>query len=120
MRIRVVGSLFAGLLIMTHVLVAASTQASSPERPSPSPRTFVAPTSCVGEAPCPQGYWVFRAADCEYYDLRHAPGTVLLLESGKTLQCRCRLAWLLTKEKQPPVAKVWCDWLDLEEARLDD
>ena len=120
MGIRVTGSLLAGLLVMTHALVAASSRANSPERPPPSPSAFVAPTSCPAQTPCPPGYWVFRASDCEYHDLRYSPGTVLLLESGKTVQCRCRLVWLLTKEQQPPAAKVSCDWLDLEEARLHD
>lgn len=120
MQIRVSGSLLAGLLLMTLSPVVASSQTDSPGRPPPSPRAFIAPESCSAQAPCPQGYWAFQAPDCEYYSQQHSPGVVLLLENGKTLQCRCRLVWLLTKENRPPFAKVSCAWVDLDEAALDD
>lgn len=119
MGIRASGSLLAGLLVMTLTLAAASSQIGSPARSVPSPRAFVAPESCFPQAACPPGYWVFRASDCEYYNQRYSPGAVLLFESGKTLQCRCRLVWLLTKEKQPPAGKVSCAWVDLDEGDLD-
>ena len=117
---RLSGSLQAGLLVMMLTLVAATGRTESPDRSPKSPRAFVAPESCASQAACAPGYWVFRAPDCEYHNLRHSPGVVLLLESGQTLQCRCRLVWLLTKEKQPPFAKVSCAWVDLEDTRPDD
>ena len=117
---RVSGSLLAGLIITMLTLVAASGRTDSPERSVPSPRAFVPPQSCSGVAPCAPGYWVFRAPDCEYYDVRHSPGAVLRLESGTTLQCRCRLVWVLTRQGEPPDAKVTCKWVDLDEARLHD
>ena len=120
MGIRVSGSLQAALLVMTLTLVAATGRTESPDRSPSSPRTFVAPESCSSQAACAPGYWVFRAPDCEYHNLQHSPGVVLLLESGQTLQCRCRLVWLLTKEKQPPFAKVSCAWVDLEDTQPDD
>ena len=105
---------------MTITLAAAPDRTASVERPTASPRAFVAPESCPAQAPCAPGYWVFRAPDCEYYGARHSPGAVLFLESGTTLQCRCRLVWLLTKRHEPPAAKVSCTWVDLDDERFHD
>ena len=117
---RVSGRLLAGLLVMTLTLAAAADRTGSVERPPAPPGAFVAPEACSGPAPCAPGYWAFRAPDCEYYGVRHSPGTVLKLESGTTLQCRCRLVWLLKKWQEPPTAKVSCAWVDLDEVRFHD
>jgi hypothetical protein len=69
---------------------------------------------------CEPGYWAFRAPDCPYHGVAHAPGSVVLPESGATLQCRCRLVWLRTRQDAPPKAKVSCAWIDLDEAREED
>ena len=115
---RVFGGLLALALVTMLTQSAASSGTDPPDRPAPSPRSFVSSEPCSAPGPCPPGYWVFRAPDCEYRDVRHSPGTVLRLESRKTLQCRCRLVWLLTRPKEPPTAKVSCNWVDLDEARL--
>ena len=117
---RVSGRLVMALIVVTLTLAAAAERTGSVERPTASPRAFVPPETCPGPAPCVPGYWAFRAPDCEYYGARHAPGTVLWLESGPTLQCRCRLVWLLTKPNEPPAAKVSCAWIDLDEERFHD
>ena len=96
---------------------AAVWSGSADERPPSSPSTFVA---CGAGTPCEPGYWVFRAPDCPYQDLSHAPGSVVLPAGQAALQCRCRLIWLQTKADTPPRAKVSCAWVDLEEAREDD
>ena len=114
------GGFVAGLLGMVLVLVGTGASADDTAKPPVSPRAFVAPESCSTQAPCPPGYWVFRAPDCQYYNVRHSPGVVLLLESGETLQCRCRLVWLLTKGGEPPTAKVSCKWVDLDDAWLSE
>lgn len=111
MGIRVSGSFLAMLAIMTTALVMASDRSDAPSRSPRSPHAFVAPESCSMETPCPQGYWAFQPPQCDYHGRRHGPGVVLLLEDGVTLQCRCRLVWLLTKEGQPPAAKVSCAWV---------
>ena len=99
----------------------ATVWSGSPDvRSPPSPRTFVLPQSCDAETPCEPGYWVFRAPDCQYHGVSHPPGSIVLLESETTLQCRCRLVWLLTKRDTPPKAKVSCAWIDLDEAREEE
>jgi len=113
-------SLLACLFVTTITLVAASSRTDSSGRSVPSHRNFVPPETCSGPAPCAPGYWAFQAPDCEYYGARHSPGTVLRLENGTTLQCRCRLVWLLTKWQEPPTAKVSCAWVDLDEVRFHD
>ena len=106
------------LVAALTILLAAWTvwAGSTDTRPKPSPRTLVQPQSCGAKAPCPEGYWVFRAPDCEYHGALHPPGTVLRFEDKTTLQCRCRLPWVLTKQGEPPTAKVSCAWVDLGEA----
>ena len=120
MENRIAAGLLAPLLVVMLTLVAASSRSDSPERSPQSPRSFVPPEPCSGETPCAPGYWVFRPPDCHYRGVRHSPGAVLWLESGTTLQCCCRLVWLLTKEKEPPAANVSCDWVDLEEVRFHE
>ena len=115
---RVSGGFVPGLVVMTLLLVGAAAWAESPAKPPSSPRSLVSPETCSADGPCPPGYWVFRAPDCRYDNLSHPAGAVLLLESGDTLQCRCRLVWLLTKKGDPPTAKVSCKWVNLDEARL--
>ena len=99
---------------LTLLLASAAGWAGSSDLGS-SPLTFAPRAPCDEDTSCPAGYWVFLAPDCQYHDLSHPPGTVVLLESGATLQCRCRLVWLLTKPEEPPTAKVSCEWIDLDD-----
>ena len=105
---------FAAAALLLACAIAGG--GSADERPPPSPRTFVLPSSCDGVTPCPGAHWVFQPPDCQDGDLSHPAGTVVMLQDRTTLQCRCRLTWVRTRQGRPPIAKVTCRWNDLQEA----
>jgi len=111
--------LWTSFLTLSFGCVAAWSDSSDGRQP-PSPRTFVSPQSCGARTSCEEGYWAFRAPDCEHYGVSHPPGTVVLFEDEAALQCRCRLTWLRTKPDEPPAAKVTCRWIDVDEAREEE